>query len=354
MFARPDRSTSATGWAGRTAGDPLPGPGARSRPVASAACTLADRARRGRQPALVPDHRSSDVRPASRPGPAVVGPWRPISLERRRGVGRRRPPRAERGSTATSDVSRSPRDCATSTVPRRPGPGSSSTDRPGGHAADLDLVDGDGGTRGPRRRARPGWRALVAAHARAAGPARRACRHRADGGDATSIDAGRIGFRSHRRRPDRRTRHRLTTDCDLHINGARIFARGAVWTPIDPVGFGDDRRRPAAIAGACPRRRHEHAPHPRHSGRTRSPTFHELCDELGILVWQDLMFANLDYPFVDDAFRALGRARGRRSSSIASRPRPSTAVLCGNSEVEQQVAMLGPRSGARPRRRSTP
>ena len=56
------------------------------------------------------------------------------------------------------------------------------------------------------------------------------------------------------------------------------------------------------------------------------------------------MFANMDYPDHDPGFVAsateevrqlLGRLEGR----------PSTAVLCGNSEVEQQAAMWGsPRS----------
>ena len=52
------------------------------------------------------------------------------------------------------------------------------------------------------------------------------------------------------------------------------------------------------------------------------------------------MFANLDYPFVDDAFRGLAE---REAAQVVGRlaGRPSTAVVCGNSEIEQQVAMLG-------------
>jgi beta-mannosidase len=71
-----------------------------------------------------------------------------------------------------------------------------------------------------------------------------------------------------------------------------------------------------------------------------SDAFHDLCDELGVLLWQDLAFANFDYPLADPGFRALVedevRAVGARLAG-----RPSVAVVCGNSEVEQQVAMLG-------------
>jgi beta-mannosidase len=68
--------------------------------------------------------------------------------------------------------------------------------------------------------------------------------------------------------------------------------------------------------------------------------FHDLCDEVGILVWQDLMFANLDYPVGDPGFRADVEAElDAVLRELAGRP--SFAVLCGNSEVEQQVAMLG-------------
>ena len=60
-----------------------------------------------------------------------------------------------------------------------------------------------------------------------------------------------------------------------------------------------------------------------------------------MLVWQDFMFANLDYPIADEDFRALVEAEAAAGARRASAGGRALAVLCGNSEVEQQVAMLG-------------
>ena len=68
--------------------------------------------------------------------------------------------------------------------------------------------------------------------------------------------------------------------------------------------------------------------------------FHRLCDELGLLVWQDMMFANMDYPFEDSSFRETVRAEAEAELSRLAR-HPSSAIICGNSEIEQQVGMLG-------------
>jgi beta-mannosidase len=52
------------------------------------------------------------------------------------------------------------------------------------------------------------------------------------------------------------------------------------------------------------------------------------------------MFANFDYPFADEAFAAAAEAEVRGVLGRLA-ARPSTAVVCGGSEVEQQAAMLG-------------
>ena len=68
--------------------------------------------------------------------------------------------------------------------------------------------------------------------------------------------------------------------------------------------------------------------------------FYDSCDELGVLVWQDFMFANMDYPSGDADFAHSVTAEAQQLLRRLQ-GRPSLAVLCGNSEVEQQAAMWG-------------
>ncbi|MDE1994270.1 MAG: glycoside hydrolase family 2 protein, partial [Rhizobiaceae bacterium] len=152
--------------------------------------------------------------------------------------------------------------------------------------------------------------------------------------DGVEHPLGRTGFR-------RIVVDRGADDQDfaLLVNGERVFCRGAVWTTADIArlpGGRDDYEpwlRLAAEAGMNMIR----------IGGTmayETPDFFRLCDELGLLVWQDFMFANFDYPKNDKAFNAHVEAEVTQFLS-GTRLSPSLAVLCGGSEIHQQAAMMG-------------
>jgi len=155
---------------------------------------------------------------------------------------------------------------------------------------------------------------------------------------AFAIDLPKVGFRTLAAGPTQG--HDPEQDgLDLHVNGVRIFARGAVWTPVDAVGLAPTR---PALSAALEQAREAGMNLLRIPGTSayETDTFHDLCDELGMLVWQDFMFANFDYPISDEAFHSTVT---REAKQVLERlcGRPSVAVLCGNSEIEQQVGMLG-------------
>lgn len=153
-----------------------------------------------------------------------------------------------------------------------------------------------------------------------------------DGGRRQSIGLPAIGFRTIDIERD-------AGGFGLRINGEPVFCRGACWTPLDPVSLA---ATPARIRQAVEQVRDAGMNMLRMPGTGvyEATAFFDACDELGVLVWQDLMFANMDYPFEDPGFAASVCAEVTQQAR-AWRGRPSLAVVCGNSEVEQQAAMWG-------------
>jgi beta-mannosidase len=125
----------------------------------------------------------------------------------------------------------------------------------------------------------------------------------------------------------------------LSVNGVPVFCRGANWTPPDAAALDAD----AATCDAVLRRVRDAGLNMlRVNGAMvyESDAFHDACDRLGVLVWQDFMFANMDYPVDDPQFATA--ARDEAAQQLARwQARPSIAVLCGNSEASQQAAMWG-------------
>jgi beta-mannosidase len=125
----------------------------------------------------------------------------------------------------------------------------------------------------------------------------------------------------------------------LRVNGVSVFCRGACWMPLDCVTLHSDAadyRR--ALAQACEAGMNML----RVSGNTvyEDDAFYEACDEHGVLVWQEFMFANMDYPGDDPSF--VESVCAEVDQQMARwRPHACLAVVCGNSEGEQQAAMWG-------------
>ena len=129
------------------------------------------------------------------------------------------------------------------------------------------------------------------------------------------------------------------TSVGFQINGIDVFCRGACWTVADFTSLtGNKENLKTALTLAK-----DAGINMLRVGGTmvyESDEFYDLCDQLGIMVWQDFMFANMDYPISDSAFHQsiTAEVNGQldRLSSHAS-----ISVYCGNSEVQQQAAMLG-------------
>lgn len=151
-------------------------------------------------------------------------------------------------------------------------------------------------------------------------------------GNKSSMICGQVGFRS------------VSVDQEnnafsLSVNGEFIFCRGACWTVNDIISLTGDRnnlRKGLSVA------RDAGMNMVRVGGTMiyEDENFYELCDELGILVWQDFMFANMDYPIEDDQFRASVETEVTQKIKYWQ-SHPCIAVYCGSSEIEQQAAMLG-------------
>ncbi|QET05612.1 glycoside hydrolase family 2 protein [Cupriavidus pauculus] len=132
----------------------------------------------------------------------------------------------------------------------------------------------------------------------------------------------------------------------LRVNGERVFCRGACVSTHDLPGLADTDE---AVARWLRLARDAGANMVRVSGVTCYPgeAFYRQCDALGLMVWQDFMFANFDYGDAGGANAGLMDDAAREVAQwlASTRAHASLAVLCGGSEAEQQAAMMGAARG---------
>ncbi len=120
------------------------------------------------------------------------------------------------------------------------------------------------------------------------------------------------------------------------VNGVPFFAKGANWIPVDAV-LG--RRTPEMYRGLIEDAAAVNMNMLRvwGGGIYEDDCFYDRCDELGICVWQDFMFACMAYPIGDKAF--VRNVEAEACDNVRRlRHHPCMALWCGNNEMEQMVA----------------
>ncbi|MBN2501510.1 MAG: glycoside hydrolase family 2 protein [Anaerolineales bacterium] len=114
------------------------------------------------------------------------------------------------------------------------------------------------------------------------------------------------------------------------LNGVPIFAKGADWIPCDSfVGAIPDEQYRMLLTSA--QQANMNMLRIWGGGLYEHDIFYDLCDQLGILVWQDFMFACAPYPEYDSTFVAEVEAEALYQVNRL-RSRPCMALWNGNNE----------------------
>lgn len=132
-----------------------------------------------------------------------------------------------------------------------------------------------------------------------------------------------------------RDRDEAGTSFYFELNGVAVFAKGANHIPNDSFvsEVTEDRYRHEILSAA---EANMNMLRIWGGGIYEQDIFYDLCDEHGIMVWQDFMFACSMYPG-DEAF--LDNVRAEAEDNVRRlRNHPSIVLWCGNNEIDSAWA----------------
>lgn len=119
----------------------------------------------------------------------------------------------------------------------------------------------------------------------------------------------------------------------FRVNGRRFFAKGSNWIPLDahPSAQNLEPRYRRDLLSA--RSANMNMLRVWGGGYFSHDCFYDICDELGILIWQDLMFGCGVYPIWDERFLESVRMETLQQAKRL-RHHACLACWCGNNELE--------------------
>jgi len=121
------------------------------------------------------------------------------------------------------------------------------------------------------------------------------------------------------------------------VNGRAIFAKGANWIPAHSFVTEVDRSFYDGLLTSATEA-HMNMIRVWGGGIYEMEAFYDLCDEKGLLVWQDFMFACALYPATSEFLDSVNQEGIYQVERLANRP--CLALWCGNNELEQWSAAI--------------
>ena len=122
------------------------------------------------------------------------------------------------------------------------------------------------------------------------------------------------------------------------VNGKKVYIKGANYVPEEMIETWMSREKTEKLLAECV---------PAHFNMLRvwgggiypPDYFYDICDSLGIMVWQDFMFAGTTYPYSDEFLNNVKEEAIQQVVHYQSHP--SLAIWCGNNEVSEGYVNWG-------------
>ncbi len=117
------------------------------------------------------------------------------------------------------------------------------------------------------------------------------------------------------------------------VNGTPLYMKGANYIPEDMITSWMSREKTKKLLEQCVGDAHMNMLRVWGGGIYPPDYFYEICDSLGILVWQDFMFAGSTYPYSDEYINNVRKEAEKQV--IRYKNHPSLALWCGNNEISE-------------------